>query len=278
MPFDLFAYLKRIGQAEIACDKDGLFALQEGQLASIPFENLDPLLGVVPDLELSSIFRKTVLLGRGGYCFELNTLLEAAMLALGFPVRRSLARVRMGAASGGPRSHLLLLTEIDGHRYLADAGFGGPGSKVPLALDTQEEQVAPNGSYRIVRDPHSGESVVERRTDTGWFALYGFDEAFVGDMDVVAANYLCATWPGAPFRDHLMLNGYDGSERIGVFDLGVTVETTAGQRRREFEGFDDFAETLTTRIGITLEAETLQTVWDRIGKADRLRQGDENVA
>jgi len=100
--FDITAYLERIGQSSIPPTPDGLATLQAAQLRAIPFENVDVLVGRTPDLEPQAIFRKAVLHRRGGYCFELNLLLENALLALGFPVQRSLARVRMGASSGGP--------------------------------------------------------------------------------------------------------------------------------------------------------------------------------
>lgn len=271
--FDISAYLDRIGQSTIPLTLEGLGTLQAAQLRSIPFENIDPLIGRTPDLEPHAIFRKTVLHRRGGYCFELNTLLEDALVSLGFRVRRSLARVRMGASSGGPRSHLTLQIDLEGRRYLADAGFGGPTLLSPLDIDTAEEQIAPNGTFRITDDPASGEKVVERQKDAGWFALYGFDDAHVGDMDIKAANFLCANWKEFPFTDHLMVNGYDGNERIGIFDRTVTTETPAETRRREFADFLDFTGTLVGTLRLPIDHETLQYLWDRI----RVGRSDETI-
>jgi len=271
--FDISAYLERIGQSSIPLTPDGLATLQAAQLRAIPFENVDILVGRTPDLEAQAIFRKTVLRGRGGYCFELNSLLHDALVSLGFPVRRSLARVRMGASHGGPRSHLTLQSEVDGRRYIVDAGFGGPGPLTPLLIDLEEEQAAPNGTYRVTDDPATGEKVVERRIKTGWFALYGFDDAHVGDMDIKAANYLCANWKEAPFVNHLMINGYDGAERIGVFNRIATVESPETAQRREFANFPEFTDTLVRRLGLAIESETLQFLWERIGPVDELIDG-----
>ena len=49
-------------------------------------------------LDLASLWKKLVIDQRGGYCFEQNTLFAAVLEAIGFPVRRLAARVRMGAA------------------------------------------------------------------------------------------------------------------------------------------------------------------------------------
>lgn len=270
--FDMSAYLERIGQSSVPVSRDGVVTLQSAQIRAIPFENIDVLIGRTPTLDPDGLFRKTVLQDRGGYCFELNSLLHQAMLSLGFQVERSLARVRMGAPAGNARGHLALTTEFDGHRYLVDAGFGGPGPLAPLAIDTTEEQVVPNGTYRITDDPETGEKVVERRTETGWFPIYGFDDAHVSDADIKAANYLSANWTEFPFVHHLMLGGYNGTERIGVLDRSVTIETPTATQRREFADFLDFSDILVGRLGLRLEHETLQYLWERIrvGAADEI--------
>lgn len=262
--FDLAAYLRRIGRSEIAPTAEGLFGLQGAQMRSIPFENIDPLTGREPDIRPAAVQRKLVEDRRGGYCFELNTLLGAAMAEIGFPVRRLLARVRMGAARGGARSHLALRTEIDGTRYLVDAGFGGPAPLAPLLFDHDGAQAAPNGTFRLIDDPETGERVVQRETKDGWFSLYGFDEAFVGDPDLAAANHLCAFWPMSPFSSHLLLNAYRGDARIGIFDRSMTVHSQSGEERRELTSFTEFADLLTDDLGIRVDRDVLYAIWPRI--------------
>ena len=262
--FDLSRYLERIGLDTPQPTAAGLEALQTAQLRRIAFENFDPLLGIVPDLDADAIAEKIVLRGRGGYCFELNALLGMALDALGLSARRTMARVRMGASAGGPRSHLALLVDLDGRRYLADAGFGGPGPLSPLLLDHPDPQTVSNGVYRIRPDPETGERVVDRRTDDGWFALYGFDEAHVGQPDIAAANQLCATWDQMPFGAHLMLSGHDGASRLGVFDLMLTEDGPAGSPRRGFTNFGEFADTVTGRLGVAVPPAALQQVWARL--------------
>lgn len=263
-PFSLDDYLARIGRTEIPRTADGLFALQEAQLRAIPFENIDPLLGQPPDLSLAAIARKSVFDGRGGYCLELNTLLAAALERLGFPVHRRLARVRMGAESGGARSHLTLTSEVGGTRFLVDAGFGGPGPLAPLVLDSDAPQAAPNGTYRLSTDPVSGERVLSRETSDGWFALYGLDDAWVGDTDLEAANHICCTWDGAPFHRHLMMSTHVGDTRLGLFNRALTVETPSGIHRHAIEDYEDFTETVTGRFNIRLDPARLRALWERL--------------
>src|SRR4051812_27245840 len=52
---------------------------------SIPFENLDPLLGIpVADLSPAALADKLVHRRRGGYCYEHNGLMRHVLQQLGF--------------------------------------------------------------------------------------------------------------------------------------------------------------------------------------------------
>ncbi|NED89519.1 arylamine N-acetyltransferase, partial [Streptomyces sp. SID11233] len=94
---DLAAYLDRLGigaaPSALPPTLATLRTVQRAQLLAVPFENLDPVRGIVPSLELPALEDKLVRRRRGGYCFELNGLLSAALTALGFTVRPLAGRV-----------------------------------------------------------------------------------------------------------------------------------------------------------------------------------------
>ena len=97
---DLDRYYRRIGIDKPSPDAAGLRRLQSGQMNAVTFENIDPLLGIVPDVSLEGIFDKVVGRGRGGYCFELNTLFGAALKETGFEASRVMAPDFKGHDSG----------------------------------------------------------------------------------------------------------------------------------------------------------------------------------
>lgn len=262
--FDLAGYLARLGQRHVPEGAGGLAVLQSAQIRAVPFENVDALLGREPPIDAGAAAAKAVNGGRGGWCFELNALLGAALTALGYTVARRLARVRMGAASGGPRTHMALVVTLGPDRWLVDAGFGGPAPLAPLRLDSDDRQEVENGTYRLATDPATGERVVTLSAEGGDFALYGLDEAHVTDPDVVAASYLCANWSGSPFPSHLMVNGYDGTTRIGIFDRGATFESDGRREKADIADAAALAEILRGRLGLNLENGTLDAVWRRI--------------
>lgn len=93
---------------------------------AIPFENLDVLLPREIHLDDRTLEEKLINGRRGGYCFEQNGLLERVLRELGFNVRSLLGRVVLANPSQmPPRTHRLLLVEVDGERWIADVGFGG---------------------------------------------------------------------------------------------------------------------------------------------------------
>lgn len=164
MAFKIATYLDRIGLDQVPTTVDGLLALQQAQMRAIPYENIEVLLGDIPDLTENSIWAKLIDARRGGYCFELNKLFGLALEALDFTVRPILCRVRMGAREGGPRTHHALIVTIEGCDWLADAGFSGPAPIAPLRIDTKEQQIVGHDVYRLRTDPASGSSCLNART------------------------------------------------------------------------------------------------------------------
>ena len=132
---ELKQYLTRIGyRGPVEPTLAVLTAIHRAHLLAIPYENLDIHLGRPLTLDRAAIFRKLVLERRGGWCFEMNGLLAAALEAIGFSVR--LLSGTVGRETGGDANegnHLVLLVELD-RPYLADVGFGD-GFLEPLPLE-----------------------------------------------------------------------------------------------------------------------------------------------
>ena len=136
----LDAYLTRIGlDRRPQPDAAGLMQVQAAHRQAIPFENLDIPLGRGIDCSADSVFAKLVSGRRGGFCFEHNRLLADMLTALGFTNRLLLARVLLGNPPQlTPRTHCLVLVEVDGEPWIADAGFGGSYAP-PMRLGDGEE-------------------------------------------------------------------------------------------------------------------------------------------
>lgn len=205
--FDLEAYLARIGHTgPRRADRSTLAALLYAHALAIPFENLDPWRGRQVALDLVSLQRKLVEQpGRGGFCYEQNLLLGAALRALGYAVTDLAARVSWGVAPGvvRPRTHMLMLVELDAERFIVDAGFGGRTLSAPLSLDDRAPQATPHGRARVVQD-EGGLFRVDADVAGEWRSLYSFDlqPQRLADYEVTSW-YLCSH-PASLFRQVLV--------------------------------------------------------------------------
>jgi N-hydroxyarylamine O-acetyltransferase len=140
---DLEAYFRRIGYTgPRTATLDTLRAIQFRHCASIPYENLNPLLKWPVRLDLASLQQKLIHGGRGGYCFEQNLLFRQVLITLGFSVSGLAARVLWEGPEDEIRSrgHMVIRTEIDGDIYFVDAGFGGATPTVPIRFEPGLEQ------------------------------------------------------------------------------------------------------------------------------------------
>lgn len=231
--FDLDAYLKRIGwEGERRADLATLRGVHTAHALTVPFENLDPVRGVVPSLDPADLTVKLVHGRRGGYCYEHNTLFAGVLEALGFRVTLLAARVVLGTDrfESRPRTHMALLVEVPGEQrpHLADVGFGAVGALLePVPLVARTEFHDAGRRHRLVHAPHDGPLemwVLEAYGTTGtgraggWEAQYAFTVEPFEQPDFEVINWHIATHPRSPFSRrpyvqrltpgrHLLLDG-----------------------------------------------------------------------
>jgi N-hydroxyarylamine O-acetyltransferase len=108
--------------------ESGLHAVHRAYLEHVTYEDIAVQLRESGPLDEEALTAR-ILSGRGGYCFELNTVLAALLRSLGFDVR-----YHEGVVGGeGPTNHMVLIVDLGGERWIADAGLGeGFVDPVPL--------------------------------------------------------------------------------------------------------------------------------------------------
>jgi N-hydroxyarylamine O-acetyltransferase len=190
--FELDAYLKRIGLS----GRPGIAEIHRAHVTSIPFENLDPFRGRAVSLELGDLQRKLVADRRGGYCFEHNLLLKAALEALGAEVEPILARVG-DRGTERSRTHLLLRVHLGGEVWHADVGFGRGTLLEPIPFGPGAEHMQEGWRFRVIAD--GPELVLRTVTDGEWVDGYSFVPEPVPLIDIETSNWYTATHPRSPF-------------------------------------------------------------------------------
>jgi N-hydroxyarylamine O-acetyltransferase len=224
---DLDAYLERIGLG----GRPSIAQVHRAHLTSIPFENLDPHQGLSVSLEVEDLERKIVTERRGGYCFEQNLLLKAALEALGAEVDMFLARMRVGAKPDvvRPRSHLVLSVRENGASRHADVGFSR-GILEPIPFGPGPTQEQSGWSFRVVED--GAELVLQKFEGDEWADVYGFLPQPVPLIDVKTSHWWTSTHPRSPFVTGLIVGvrGEDGSATMlcDWSELSLSEQTPGG--------------------------------------------------
>lgn len=202
---DLDAYLARIGyDGDRTPTLATLRALVYAHTTTIPFENLETILGRPVLLELEALQDKLVRQRRGGYCYENVGLFAAVLERLGFGVTGLSGRVTMGAPGGlRPATHALLrvTTSDDDRVWLCDVGFGS-GPLAPYELVEGGEFAL--GEWRFRLEHTTGELdsdlwVLHQFGREGWIDRYTFTLNPQYRIDFAVGNHFVSTSPRSPF-------------------------------------------------------------------------------
>ncbi len=256
---DLDAYFTRIGYVgprdpTIAT----LHAITSAHTTSIPFENLDVLLGRPIDLDLGAIFEKLVHRRRGGYCFEQNTLLLHVLGALGFDVVPISARVRLQRPRDftPPRTHVFLRVEIDGESWLADVGVGGMSLTSALRLDSEAPQSTPHETRRIVRE--GARLFHQVRFGSEWNDVCEFTLEEMPAIDRELANWYTSAHPQSHFKNRLLVaRAAERGVRLTMLNDEFTVRQSDGRAESQImRSPEEILQTLATHFGLHFPPET----------------------
>lgn len=248
---DVDAYLERIGigQAKPAT-AEFLDELINAHQHAVPFEDLDVYeLHKSPSLGIADLFDKIVTRKRGGYCFELNALFNALLMALGYKTQPAMGRVLIRPIPYPHVTHRANIVHIDGKRYLADVGFGGPmPSFAPLVEDGASRTVGDQTFTLHRADDYWWEVGYTSENHDDWRVLR-FCEMPSSEHDFVPLSFYQAQNTESAFRLHRMANIKTADGAFDIRDNVYTEFTANGKKSREFadEELDDL---LATKFGI----------------------------
>lgn len=264
----LDAYLDRIGfTGPRSADEATLADVVRCHATAISFENLAVLASGPPDLEVAAIEAKLVERRRGGYCYEQNTLLAAALSDLGFTVLPLSARVRYGVPANvlTARTHMVLCAHLADRRMLVDVGFGSLTPTAPLDIDSTASQPTAHEVFRCV--PCADGYLLQACVGGESRDIYSFDFTPQHPVDFVQQNWFVATRPNALFANNVVAARPVENGRYTLFNRTLAFRTPQGAVRREsLDSFGSFRATLESTFGIQPAQEELEKAWDVSGR------------
>ncbi|HET6549800.1 MAG TPA: arylamine N-acetyltransferase [Solirubrobacter sp.] len=248
--------LARIGLSHApAADADGLRRIHRAFLERVPYEDLAVQLGESGPLDEAALIEHVLRDGRGGYCFELNTVLAALLRGAGFVVGHHQAVV----GGEGPTNHMALVVEVDGAPWLADAGLG-EGFLEPLPLREGAYTIGPF-TYTLTREPGGSWWMGQHE----WGSVSGFRMA-AEDSPVAAFephHRRLSTSPDSSFVKTFVVQ-QPRADRIVTLRSRTLSEIGPGvDAKRVLADRDELAAVLRDEFGIALGGERLERVWAR---------------
>jgi arylamine N-acetyltransferase len=251
---DLAAYFDRIGHhGPTDPTVDTLHALVAAHNRSIPFENLDPLLGIpVADLSAAALTDKLVHRRRGGYCYEQNGLMGYVLDELGFAVERLAGRV-VWMNPNGPlpaQTHQVLSVTVPGvdGPLLVDVGFGGQTLTSPIRLEAGPVQETRHEPYRI--SERDGGYQLEAQISGAWQPLYVFDAQPRPRIDLEVGSWYVSTHPNSYFVTGLTVALVTDDARWNMRGRNLAIHRAGETEKIRFDTAADVVDCLTNRFGI----------------------------
>ncbi|MEQ8440508.1 MAG: arylamine N-acetyltransferase [Alphaproteobacteria bacterium] len=257
----LSRWLLRLGfSAPPPTTLNSLAQLQRAHLDAFAFENVDPLLGRVPNLDADATAAKLLRQGRGGYCFELNGLFAGGLRQIGFGVTVRLARVLWRRSEPGPETHCLLIVSVAGCDFVSDVGFGGPVPVAPVPLSPGQGS---NESGYCLVEHDLGPLLCSRGGDGRETPLYVITPTRADPDSLAEGNRLAATAPTSPFTQRLIAARVVADRRIVLENTRLVertldgVEICSSQLTRS-----SVIDALSDRFGLTLTPDEKVRVRD----------------
>jgi arylamine N-acetyltransferase len=258
MTVDLTAYFDRINyRGAVAPTLDVLQALMTAHTQVIPFENLDPLMGVpVDDLGPEALIDKLVHRRRGGYCYEHNGLLGYALAEIGFRVRRLSGRVIWMRPPDAPvpaQTHTVLAVTFPGSQgsYLVDVGFGGQTLTSPIRFEIGNVQQTKHEPYRL-EDRGDG-LVLQAQVRGEWHALYEFTTQTRPQIDLKMGSWYVSTNPASHFVTGLMVALVSDDARINLSGRNLAIHRDGGTEKIVLDDAAAVVDALRDRFGINID-------------------------
>jgi N-hydroxyarylamine O-acetyltransferase len=243
---DLTAYFKRIGfSGQALPDRATLAELVARHTGKIPFENLNPFLGLPVPLAPDALVGKLVHQRRGGYCYEQNGLFAQVLETIGFDFTHLAARVLWMQSDEAvtPRTHKLLLVSLPEGQVLADVGFGSAVCTGILDLIADTSQTTPHERFRLLK--LDGEWRQQIEIGGEWRTTYRFDLSRQLHVDDELGNWWTSASPASHFTFSLIAARSPAGRRHALrnFDYSIHVSGKESKKLR-LEGPEQVCEVL----------------------------------
>ena len=261
-PAQRAAYYARIGlDAPARPDLAALAAIHRAHAYAFTWEGADAFL-MRPEggIEPERAFEKMVTGGRGGWCYEMNGLLGAALAGAGFAVTRlcgAVHRATLGDAMIG--NHLTLRVDLEDGPWLVECGLGD-ALPAPVRLG---EGTLQDGFLACAIEQADGDWLRYVNHRHGTASSFDFRADYADDATLAAKEVWMRTDPASPFTGALAVMRHFPGRVESLVNRTRRTLTAAGLAERELTDERAFATELTGLFA--LAGLDLPALWAKTG-------------
>lgn len=261
---DLKEYLNRIGyEGEPKLDLETFKKLHRCQVFSVPFENFDVYINGKVEIEKQAVLDKLIKHGRGGYCYELNGAFHDLLTAIGFKVKYLASRPMMGYTELRPKTHMMLMVELEGEQYLADVGFTCLNIIEPIKIEPGVIHHQYGQCFRIIAEDERG-FIFQSKAGNDWVSSYSFDLAQQQYIDFKLANFFNSNSSESICTNMIIAGIYSAEGRIRLLNNKFEIRLESRNEDIVIENKDHLSRLLAEFFMINLESNHIDTLFEKM--------------
>ncbi len=253
---DRAKYLERIDYTdEIEVTDDILIKLHKKHVYQIPFENLDVHYKRPFDLDIDRVYKKIINEGRGGFCYELNSLFNHLLNDFGFSSRIIASRIIDQDGTLGPElDHMAIYVKTE-KEFLLDVGYGDLFI-TPLEIRSGVQYDGRN--YFRIDKMNQHEYLLSMSEDGA-----DFSKRYTFSLDVVRAedfDNICLdkqTNPKSYFVQNVICTKPTETGRVTIFNDKFLERKGELKTETRIQGEDDLTRFLKEKFSIMIRRQTV---------------------
>jgi N-hydroxyarylamine O-acetyltransferase len=177
------------------------------------------------------------------------TLFAHVLAELGFSFRILGARVHAGATLAvPPRTHALVLLDLEGRTWFADPGFGGLGPRGVLPFVEGQPVRTGDSAHRLVRREQRW--FLQNEHEGAFVDLHSFTLDTFETIDLEVANHYTATHPRSRFKNALVVQRHVDRGRVTLRDRELVVREDGKVERQVVRDRRELLEVLRDRFAL----------------------------
>lgn len=251
--FDLEDCLKRINYSgDRNPTLETLKALQMAFVRNVPFENLDIHLGREIVLSEDAFYKKIVEDGRGGFCYECNTLFLTLLRALGFKCSYIAATMQLEIAMHNEFEHMALLVHLEDD-YLVDAG-NGQSCLQPMKIGSDDIVTFENIDYRLGEFEDRLALYFKSEAESEWKPRFSFTTIARQLNEYARVCHIIQTSEESHFTQKRVITIARPDGRITLAGRDLEITDNGKTSLRQVQSTDEYGDALVRYFGIRLES------------------------